>query len=223
MNPLHVIFSAQNLQHILIPARLLAAAGIVGIFSLVYKENKLFRFFEHLFLGLAAGYTVQTNWTDILRPQWWDPMVKDGQWYWVVIAPISLMFYGIYTRNFAWQARLLFGLIFGMVTGTVFQAFASQYAPQVSASFKPIIPSATTSPAVALDNIIFLAVIVCVSSYFFFAFEQNSSAMRSVTKAGRWFLMIAFGAIFGSTIMTREALLIDRIYFILHDWLNIVR
>ena len=91
MNPWHTVFSAENLQHVLIPARLLAAAGVIAIFSLVYKENKLFRFFEHLFLGLAAGYTVQTNWTDILRPQWWDPMVKDGQWYWVIIAPISLI------------------------------------------------------------------------------------------------------------------------------------
>jgi L-cystine uptake protein TcyP (sodium:dicarboxylate symporter family) len=166
---------------------------------------------------------VQTNWTDILRPQWWDPMVKDGQWYWVILAPISLMFYGIYTRNFAWQARLLFGFIFGMVTGTVFQAFASQYAPQVSASFKPIIPSATTSPAVAVDNLLFLVIMVCVACYFFFAFEQNRAILKKGSLAGRWFLMIAFGAIFGSTIMTREALLIDRIYFILHDWLGIVK
>jgi hypothetical protein len=41
--------------------------------------------------------------------------------------------------------------------------------------------------------------------------------------AGRWLLMIAFGAIFGSTIMTREALLIDRIYFLLHNWLQLVK
>jgi hypothetical protein len=223
MNPLHVILSPENLHHIFIPAKLLAAAGILGIFSLVYKENRLFRFFEHLFLGLAAGYTAQTGWTDILRPQWWDPMVKDGQWWWVVIAPISLMFYGIYTRNFAWQARLLFGFIFGMVTGTVFQAFSSQYAPQISASFKPIFPSAATSPAVAFDNILFLVIMLCVASYFFFAFEQNRAILRTTSKAGRWFLMIAFGAIFGSTIMTREALLIDRIYYLLHDWLNIIK
>ncbi len=183
----------------------------------------MFRFFEHLFLGLAAGYSVQVTWTDALRPQWWDPMVKDGQWYWVIAAPISLMFYGIYTRNFAWQARLLFGFIFGMVTGTIFQAFGSKYGPQVSGSFKPILPSATTSPAVAFDNLLFIVIILCVSCYFFFAFEQNKIILKRGATAGRWFLMIAFGAVFGSTIMTREALLIDRIYYLLHDWLGIVK
>jgi hypothetical protein len=34
--------------------------------------------------------------------------------------------------------------------------------------------------------------------------------------------MFAFGAIFGSTIMTRMALLIDRVYFLLHDWLRVI-
>ena len=35
--------------------------------------------------------------------------------------------------------------------------------------------------------------------------------------------MFSFGAIFGSTIMTRMALLIDRMYFIFHDWLHLVK
>jgi hypothetical protein len=223
MNPISSVFSISNLQHMLVPAHLLAAVGIVAIFSLVFKENKLFRLFEHIFLGLAAGYTFQINWTDVLRPQWWDPMWSHGQWWWVMIAPISLMFYGIYTRNFAWQARLLFGFLFGMVTGTVFQAFSSEYLPQVSASFKPIIPSATVSPAVAIDNIIFLVIMLSVATYFFFAFEQRSKPAKAASTAGRWLLMLSFGAIFGSTIMTREALLIDRIYFLLHDWMRLVR
>jgi hypothetical protein len=35
--------------------------------------------------------------------------------------------------------------------------------------------------------------------------------------------MFAFGAIFGSTIMARMSLLIGRVYFLLHDWLNIAQ
>jgi len=223
MNSLQSVFSEANLLHMVVPAHLFAAVGIVAIFSLVFKENKLFRLFEHIFLGLAAGYTLQTNWTDVLRPQWWDPMWSQGQWWWVIIAPISLMFYGIYTRNFAWQARLLFGFLFGMVTGTVFQAFSSQYLPQVSASFKPILPSATVTWPQAIDNVIFLVIMLCVATYFFFAFEQRSRLAKGASTAGRRLLMIAFGAIFGSTIMTREALLIDRIYYLLHDWMRLVK
>ena len=34
-------------------------------------------------------------------------------------------------------------------------------------------------------------------------------------------MMFAFGAIFGSTVMARMALLIDRVWFLMHDWLHI--
>ncbi len=223
MNSAASVFSTPNLIHILIPAHLLGACAVLAIFSLVFKENKFFRLFEHLFLGLAAGYSAQVNWTDILRPQWWDPMVQGGQWEWILFVPASAMFYGIYSKNFAWMARLLFGFIFGMVTGTAFQAFSQQYLPQISASFLPIIPSPQTSISQALDNILFIAILLSVATYFFFAFEQKSKFVQGTAKTGRWLLMISFGAIFGSTIMTREALLIDRIYYLLHDWLRIVR
>ncbi|MBI3721406.1 MAG: hypothetical protein HY248_02545, partial [Fimbriimonas ginsengisoli] len=38
--------------------------------------------------------------------------------------------------------------------------------------------------------------------------------------AGRWLLMIGFGAIFGSTVMMRTTLLIDRMYFVWIEWLK---
>ena len=40
-----------------------------------------------------------------------------------------------------------------------------------------------------------------------------------VLAAGRWLLMIGFGAIFGNTVMTRFTLLIDRMYFVWIEWL----
>ena len=40
---------------------------------------------------------------------------------------------------------------------------------------------------------------------------------------GRWLLMIAFGAIFGSTVMARMALLTYRVWFLLYDWLHVAK
>jgi hypothetical protein len=37
------------------------------------------------------------------------------------------------------------------------------------------------------------------------------------------FIMVAFGASFGYTVMARISLLIGRFYFLLHDWLPIIR
>ena len=214
------------LHHILLPGLLLGAIGTIGILSFVFKENKLYRFFEHLFLGLAAGYSLAVTWTDILRPLWWDPMVRDGIWEWALVVPLSFMFYGIYTKKYSWLARVIFGAFFGLAAGQVFQIFASEYIPQVRASFKPLIPHGGATPLswnMAINNWMFLAILICVVTYFFFAFEQNSKPVQRTALAGRWILMISLGAIFGATIMTREALLIDRIRFLLFDWLQLNR
>jgi hypothetical protein len=207
-------------HHVFAPVWLFGALGTIAIFSLVFKENKIFRFFEHVFIGLATGYTVQLNWTDTLRPYWWNPMVH-GQWGQIFVLPFCAMYYTVYSRRHAWMARLAFGVLFGATAGTAFQAFASQYLPQIQASFKPIIPGTGVPLESALNNLVFIAILTCVSVYFFFAFEQNNPVVKRTALTGRWMLMLAFGATFGATIMTREALLIDRIRFLLSDWLQL--
>lgn len=212
------------LHHLLAPSLLLGAVGTVAIFSLVFRENKLYRLFEHLFLGLATGYSLATTWTQVLRSKWWDPMVIHGEWIWILVLPMGLMFYGVYTKKYAWMARLIFGFYFGTTAGTVFQQFSGEYVPQVAASFKPLAAAGPMHAALfvtLLNNWIFLIILICVLVYFFFAFEQNSPVIKRTSAAGRVMLMIAFGAIFGSTIMTREALLIDRVRYLLLDWLQL--
>lgn len=214
------------LHHLLYPTLLLGGLGTIGIFSLVFRENKLYRFFEHLYVGLATGFTLQVTWTDVLRPMWWDPMVRDGDWAWILSVPLGIMIYGLYTRRFAWMARVVFGLLFGLTAGTIFQGFSAEYVPQIASSFKPIIPHDIHSMAdwvASINDLIFIVILVCVLVYFFFAFEQNSRVVRRTALAGRWILMIALGAIFGSTIMTREALLIDRVNFVVFQWLHLPR
>jgi hypothetical protein len=207
-----------HLREVFMPVMLFGALGTIAIFSLVFKENKVFRLFEHIFIGLATGYQVQIYWTDTLRPLWWDPMVHQGQWGQIFILPFCALYYTVYSRKHAWMARLAFGILFGAMAGTAFQAFSSEYLPQIHASFKPLLPGHGVTLPNAIDNIVFTVTLLCVSVYFFFAFEQNNAVVKKTALAGRWMLMLAFGATFGATIMTREALLIDRVRY-LHDWL----
>ena len=224
----------QHLHYFFNPVLLFGALGTMAILSLVFKENRLYRLFEHIFLGLALGYDLELTWTTVLRPQWWDPMTQDGQWAWIMVVPVGLMFYGVYTQRFAWMSRLIFGVFFGLAAGTVFQDYCARVMPQVTKSFSPsksLIPPHQTpgdphallhQVSFVLNNALFLAIVVSVLVYFLFAFEQRNRAVRGTAQFGRWVLMFSFGAIFGSTIMTRMALLIDRMYFLFHEWLRIV-
>ena len=224
----------EYLRHLFDPILLFGALGTVAILSLVFKENRFYRVFEHIFLGLALGYDLEFTWTTVLRPQFWDAMVRDGQWPWILTVPVGLMFYGIYTQRFNWMSRVVFGIFFGVAAGAVFQDFAGRIIPQVTKSFLPsksLIPPhypAGTAHVLlhqisfVLNNVLFLGIVVAVVVYFLFAFEQKNKAVQRTAQIGRWVLMFSFGAIFGSTIMTRMALLIDRMYFIFHDWLRVV-
>ena len=218
------------LRHVFNPTLLFGALGTVAILSLVFKENKFYRLFEHIFLGLALGYDVYITISTILKPQFWDPMVHDGQWALIMTVPVGLMFYAIYTQRFAWMSRLVFGVFFGLTAGTIFRDFSQRFMPQVTNSFKPLVPPPPIPGAnhvllhqisFVLNNALFLVILVSVLFYFFFAFEQQNRAVRGTARFGRLILMFSFGAIFGSTIMTRMALLIDRMYFLFHDWLRI--
>lgn len=223
---LHHLFKTAYLHHLFNPILLFGAVGTLAILSLVFKENKFYRLFEHIFLGLALGFDLQQTWTEVLRPQFWDPMVHDGQWVWIVTVPIGLMFYGIYTQRFAWMSRLLFGFFFGFSATTVFQAISEGFFPQIVKSFKPLVAPPTVVGhlhrfSFVLNNILFITILVCVVVYFLFAFEQKNRTVQGTARLGRLVLMFSFGAIFGSTIMTRMALLIDRMYFLFVDWLRL--
>jgi hypothetical protein len=196
----------------------------LAIFSLLYKENPVYRFFEHLFIGVATGYTLAQTWTDILKPKLWvglvgDPAAGDagGRWWMAVAAMIGLMYYAIYFRRFSWMSRLLIGIMMGFGAGLAFQGFATNYGPQVAAAFTPLLPGGQadlTLPKL-LNNWVMFFTLVAVMTYFFFAFEQQNKAVQNTAKVGRWLLMISFGAIFGQTVMARMALAAGRLGFLI--------
>ena len=202
-------------------------ACTLGIYSILYKENKIYRFFEHVYIGLASGFMIRTAWVSVLEPIWWDRSIKDGRWWWFMLLPVAALMYFIYNKKHNWLARLTIGLLLGLNAGQQFQQFSGQYYKQIAPSFKPIVPQAAdpangvlapVTLAGAINNLLFLVILICVMVYFFFSFEQKNQAIKKTALAGRWMLMVSFGAIFGSTIMARMALFINRVDFLVHDW-----
>jgi hypothetical protein len=197
----------------------LAAICTFAIYSILYRENVVFRLFEHIFIGLATGYGFYIMIIQVLQPKWWNPLVVEGRWYWVFAFLMATMFYTVYSRRFAWMNRLAVGIFMGLAAGNGIVGFITELAPQLKASFKPLWQSAY--PYVHVSNVVFFVTIITVMSYFFFSFEQRHPVVKGSARLGRWLLMVAFGAIFGNTVMGRMSLLIDRLEFLLHHWLQV--
>ena len=200
-----------------------AVLATVGLYSVLYKENKFYRFWEHVFLGLASGWALVTLWTDVLKTSWWDKMLGAsashgnsaamGYWMYIVLLPIGLLAYSVFSKKYNWLSRIPIGIILGLYSGQQFSAWME--------FFKP----AAATPGVvygseALTNLISLITVLTVLTYFLFSFDVKSKLLKASSTTGRWLLMIGFGAIFGSTVMMRFTLLIDRMFFI---WIEFVK
>jgi hypothetical protein len=218
----------------------------IGLYSVLYRENRFYRFFEHMFLGLASGWTLVSLWSETLYDTWWLKIVGNtpdtpggnathGYWAYVLLLPIGLMGYLVYSRKYNWISRVPIGIILGLWSGQQVQIWWNRYGPQLNDSMKPLFPNVasftkpvTTSAvpdtaiygSTAISNLIFVLTFVCALSYFLFSFDVRHKVLRGMTTAGRWLLMVGFGAIFGSTVMMRFTLLIDRMYFI---WIEFVQ
>lgn len=200
----------------------IGAISTFAIYSVLYAENKFYRLFEHIFIGLATGYGVYITWSIVLYPKWWTPMVKSGQWYWAFAAVLGSMFYFIYSKKHMWISRIIFGFFMGLAAGGMFREFYEIYFPQMGASMKPLAGPGMSGWDTLNVVIIYVILLTCMS-YFFFSFEQKNKVVRRSATAGRWFLMIGFGAIFGATVMGRMTLFIGRFNFLLNEWSPQVR
>ena len=223
----------------------------VGLYSVLYRENKFYRFFEHIFLGLAAGYAIVALWTENLKEGWYDLLVGStgtaghsgpyGHYLYAILLPIGLMGYFVFSKKHSWMSRIPIGIVLGLWSGQQVQVWWTRYGPQIQDSIKPLLPTvwspamkpdtAGMTPAMAdavsknvylsqaITNVIFVITLLAVLSYFLFSFEVKSKAIKGFSTLGRYLLMIGFGAIFGSTVMMRFALLIDRMYYVWIEWL----
>jgi len=201
-----------------------AALATLAIYTILYRDNPVSRLFEHIFVGLSAGYLIVNTWTQNLEGKWWVPMIHQHHWYWVFAPVIGALFYFIYSRRLVWLARLVMGLFFGTAAGTFFREFFPIYSPQIYACFKPLRADAQLGwSEVVLHNWLFVIILLTVMSYFFFSIPHEGRFGRGLGRSallGRWFLMIAFGAMFGNTVMARISLFIGRMQFLLGDWIG---
>jgi hypothetical protein len=210
----------------------LSALATLAVFSFLYKENRVYRVAEHILLGLGIGFAVATTITDILLPKWWNPMAAG----WragnagavalgVITGVLGMMWYGVYFKRTVWLSRLVMGITIGAGAGLAFKAELNEKLPQIIASFKsPYVPAAeATAFNNSVSNVVFVVILFCVLAYFFFSFDRKNRALASAAGAGRVFLMITFGVFFGNTIMTRMSVFIERIWFLLTQWLGLGR
>lgn len=197
----------------------LGAALTLCIFSFLYRDNPFYKFAEHLFVGISAGYWATLEWYNVFLPNLWRPLTQEGKLLFLVPFVFGILLFSRFTKNFGWLSRWSMALIIGIYAGIAIVGYGSgDLILQIHANLLPLV---TDSWLTSFNNILLTVGVITGLIYFFFS-KEHKGALGGAAKVGIWFLMISFGASFGYTVMSRMSLLIGRIYFLLVTWLHIL-
>ena len=207
-----------------------AALLTLCIFSFLYRDNPFYRFAEHLFVGVSVGYGIVLTIHQGLIPFAWDPLWEaftEKEWAGLVrFIPIGigLLFFARLFPTHAWLIRypiaILIGVGSGLAIPNVMRADIFQQVHGTLAPFAQI--HAGELGAFQIFGVVLMLIgVISTLTYFFFSVEHRG-VVGGVSKIGIVFLMIGFGSAFGNTVMGRVSLLIQRVDFLLAEWLHLI-
>ena len=200
---------------------IITAAGMtLALYSFLYKDNPLFKFAEHVFVGVAAAYIFGQYWYPTIYGEIiaeWSEAGETTNWWLLAPTALGLLMLTRFSLRFGWLSRYSFAFFVGLGAGLTIPRYTSSF---IIAQIAPTIQPLSLSWD-GLNLLIILVGVIGVLVYFFFSVEHTGVAGR-VSRIGIWFLMVSFGASFGYTVMARISLLIGRVNFLLDNWLHVM-
>ncbi len=191
------------------------------VFSYLLGDTPLFRLAQAIFVGVTIGYAATAAVYLVLLPMLFDQLLVNP----VLIIPLILGLLLLTKLRASWPSvgnisiAFLFGVGGALALGG---ALGGTLLPQLAATIVPLD---------SLENIMLvLGTIGALLSFRFMRPQQPRVATRALELigrgwgyVGRWFVLVAFGALFAGTAVSRVSILVNRVYFLLHDWIQVVR
>jgi hypothetical protein len=195
------------------------------VFSYLLGDTPLFRIAQAIFVGVAIGYAATAAVYLVLGPLLLAPMFADPitNSYLVIPLILGVLLLAKVRPQWALVGNLSIAFLFGVGSALALGgALEGTLLPQLSATIVPLD---------SLEN--FLLVVGTIGALLSFRFirpqqpRAGTRALETIARGwsyvGRCFILIAFGALFASTAVSRISILISRVYFLAHDWLQVVR
>jgi len=197
----------------------IAVALTFCVYSFLYKDNPFFKFAEHLFVGVSAGYLLANTFHQVFLPYIYDPIksvITAGEYKGlIVLVPmfLGIMMFSQFVPRYGWMVRWPFAFLMGYGAGAEIPVeMQAKIFYQIRGTVEPF--ASTDSIWGIINSSLVMVGGICTLVYFFFSRERKGIT-GGLSEVGIIFLMIGFGASFGYTVMARVSLLIGRIDFLL--------
>jgi len=202
-------------------------AGIltIAVFTFLYKDNLLYRFAEHLLIGLSVGFIVVLAWNTTLKSLLFIPLFSNNDYWQIIPLLLSLTMILRLKKNWTKFSKPTLALLIGSGAGVSIPAMLeARILRQLAATVDSFVQinSGELSSAVSIITVfISLIGLICTMVYFFYT-RPDTKLVRGISTIGTYFLMIFFGATFGYTVTSRLTLLVGRLEFLLGDFFGIL-
>lgn len=210
---------------------LVAAVLTLFVFSYLVGDNVLYRLAEHIFVGVSVGYAFVVAFHTVLAPKVFSPLAAalgEGDWEQVLLQCIPLLLgLLLLTKPFkitSWLGNLSVAFLLGVGAALAIQgALLGTLVPQIDATANVPHYVERYGPGLGLfSGIVALVGTIGVLIFFYFRSGREGrlaglreGLVRTWGGLGRWYILIAFGALLATTFMSRLSLLIGRIEFLL--------
>jgi len=217
----------------------IGAALTLMVLSFLWRDNPFYKFAEHLFVGVSAGYWMVMGFWSTLWPNAIvklapaagrvtnpDAVLSDREP--LVLIPLllgCLMLLRLWPR-LAWLARWPTAFAVGTTLGYhLVRTVRSNFLAQIHATVAPglVVGAAQGGVdwAATVNQWLIVAGTACALVYF--TYTRGGRGVRGgVARAGLVVLMVAFGASFAYAVMARVTVLVSRLQFLLGEWLGLV-
>ncbi|NOZ05267.1 MAG: hypothetical protein GXP41_02790 [Chloroflexi bacterium] len=206
------------------------------VYSYLLGDNPLSRLAKHLLVGTAVAYGAVIAYHQVLYPSLLRPLQKDpsANWYLVIALVLGLLLLTKSTPSFSFLGNVSIGFMLGVGAGLAMGgAMVGTLLPQVQATTLSLYPTdygpgLTGTVGAFSALVIVVGTVATLLSFQFTRRHETAAAARTVNrfldgarKLGRFFLLLAFGALLGNGILTALTLLIGRLQFLFGTWLSI--
>lgn len=192
----------------------LLVGGILTVMlytRVLYKDTILYDIAEHLLLGSATAYIFVTGIKSIMSNAI-TPIQIEGKYTLIIPIILGLVLYTQLSEKTRYLSKIPLSIIVGVGLGlTIRRILLASLVRYTMTAFRPFLG---VEPFTAINNLIITLGMIASMSYFVMSRDQTGT-YGQVTKVGRIFLMITFGAYFGGQVMGRLTLLAGRIEYLL--------
>ena len=183
-------------------------------------ERRLFGWSQHLLAGLATGFLALIAVTEVIVPRLVAPIADGGAdrpELWLGLALVGA------TAAAPWLPRIVGAVPISLVIGSL-AAFALGGA--VIGTILPQLLAATSVDGGSTASLVTGLTAAGVTGLVLIAFLHGvprGRGLAAASAAGRWLLVVGIGGWLGYLLLSRLVLLLDRIGFLLGDWLGVGR